>query len=86
MMICPYYQSFKLAQLKTRAYKHGLAIRKLKRGDDDSYCVVDMRRNVTVSCPTEMPLAGIAQWLDAYEAEADEAEGGDDHDGKDDGH
>lgn len=76
----------KLAQLRIRASQHGLGIRKLKRGDDDSYCVVDMRRNAVVSYSTEMPLAAIEQWLDDYEAEADEAEGGDDHDGKDDGH
>lgn len=71
----------KLAQLRRRASQHGLGICKLRRGDEDSYCVVDMRTNAVVSYPTEMPLAGIAQWLDAYEA--DETEGGNDREIKD---
>ena len=83
MMMCPYYQAFKLVQLKTRAFKHGLAIRKLRRGDEDSYCVVDMRTNAVVSYPTEMPLAAIEQWLDEMN---DETERDDGNDEQDDGH
>ena len=58
-----------LEQLRRRAKKHGLTIRKVFRGDDDSYCLVDMRTNAVVSYPTELPLARIEQWLDELDKE-----------------
>ena len=63
-----------LRQLKKRALKRDMLIRKLVRGDEDSYCVVDMRKNVAVSYPYEMSLAGIEQWLDELERNDDTAE------------
>lgn len=52
-----------LKQLKTRAKKRGLTIRKYERGED-SYVLVDISTNaVAVPAPTPMTLKQVELWL-----------------------
>ena len=52
-----------LEQLRRRAKKHGLTIRKAERGED-SFMLVDMKTNAVANYPTALSLAGIEDWLD----------------------
>ena len=56
-----------LAQLKRRAKKYGMTIRKYKRGED-SYLLVDVYTNA-VAAPEPMTLAEIERWLDDLDAQ-----------------
>lgn len=51
-----------LGQLQYRAKKHGLTIRKFKRGEVDSYMLVEDRTNAVVA-PAPMTLVQIELWL-----------------------
>lgn len=51
-----------LNQLKTRANKHGLTIRKYER-NEDSYMLVDVSYNA-IAAPAPMTLAQVELWLD----------------------
>ena len=52
-----------LKQLRNRAAKHGLRIRKNENG----FMVVDARINGVVSYPNSLPLEEIEKWLDDFE-------------------
>ena len=56
-----------LAQLKRRAKKYGMTIRKYKRGED-SYLLVDVYTNA-VAAPEPMTLAEIERELDDFDAQ-----------------
>ena len=58
-------------KLKRRAKKHGLLIRKYKRGED-SFMLVDAGTNAIVSYPVPLPLDGIASCLDDLDDDAEQ--------------
>lgn len=60
-------------KLKRRAKKHGLLIRKYKRGED-SFMLVDAGTNAVVSYPVPLPLDGISNWLDDLDEQTDDTE------------
>lgn len=60
-----------LNQLKARAQKHGMTIRKYERGEDNSFALVDFRLN-DVATPAPMALAQIEMWLDDLEKQSTE--------------
>lgn len=59
-------------KLKTRAKKHGLAIRKYERGED-SYMLVDVSYNAIVA-PYPMTLEQVEMWLDDLDEQNDAEE------------
>lgn len=58
-----------ITELKKRAVKRGLMIRKYERGED-SYALVDARLNVVVA-PAPMTLEQVEQWLDDLDNQDD---------------
>ena len=58
-----------VGQLKYRAKKHGMTIRKYRRGAEDEYMLIDIRLNV-VAAPAPMTLAQIELWLDDLDNQA----------------
>lgn len=59
-----------LEQLRCRAKKHGLLIRKYERGED-SYVLVDAKTNCVASYPIPLTLEQVEYQIAATEAEAD---------------
>lgn len=55
-----YYPTF--GQLQYRAKKHGMTIRKYRRGEEDSYMLIDISKNAIVA-PAPMTLVQINLWL-----------------------
>lgn len=53
-----------LEQLRRKAKKHGLLIRKYERGEN-LYLLVDARTNCVASYPTPLTIEQVEQWLDA---------------------
>lgn len=51
-----------VGQLQYRAKKHGLTIRKFKRGEEDSYMLGDISINA-VAAPAPMTLVQVELWL-----------------------
>lgn len=59
-----------LEQLKTRAKKHDLTIRKYQRGEKDSYMLVDAVYNAVVA-PAPMTIEQVEMWLDDLDNQDD---------------
>ena len=58
-----------LGQLQYRAKKLELTIRKYKRGEEDSYMLIDIRKNAVVA-PAPMTLRQVALWLNDLDNQA----------------
>lgn len=58
-----------LGQLQYRAKKHNLTIRKFKRGEIDSYKLIDDRTN-TVVAPAPMTIVQVENWLNDLDNQA----------------
>jgi|GEM_PF-1840918 len=58
-----------VGQLQYRAKKHSMTIRKFKRGEVDSYMLVEDRTNAVVA-PAPMTLVQIESWLNDLDKQA----------------